>query len=153
MKEHKKNTITWIIITNSTKALLYQVENKKANLIKELEHPASRLKSIDLTSDKSGSFKTNHTTRGQFASSANSHEDEHENFSREINELLESNRQKNNYQHLTLCAEPHFLGLLNKHMNPNVQALLKKIIEKDYIPLPKHKLDSVIQNIIQEINA
>ena len=144
-KEH-----TWIVIANAVEAQFYQVNGKLAELIKTLEHPDSRLKSKNLTSDKPGSYQTSHSARGHFVSADVPHLDEQDHFSREINAELETQRLHNSYQTLVLCAEPHFLGLLKKHMNNQVRGLLKKTIEKDYIPLPKHKIDHIIQDIIHE---
>ena len=51
--------ITWILVANASLARLYEHlgPKKGLKLIKELEHPESRMKNAELSSDKAGSFQ------------------------------------------------------------------------------------------------
>jgi NAD(P)-dependent dehydrogenase (short-subunit alcohol dehydrogenase family) len=46
-------------------------------------------------------------------------------------------------------AEPHFHGLLKEAATPSVRTLINHIVGKDYIPLPTHKRNKMIENIIE----
>lgn len=143
-------THTWVVIANSVKANIYEILKKDYSLIHELNHPSSCLKSQELTSSPPGHYQTDHAARGQYVSSANAHKIEHQNFAKEIANFLEAHREKNQYQHIVLCAEPHFYGLLKQTMTGSVQALITKVIPKDYIPLTNSKLHIIIESIIHE---
>jgi protein required for attachment to host cells len=152
----------WIIFANTTKAEIYKIKHpqsspldtleqpKKFSLIEVLEHPESRLKSKDLTSDRAGRYKTDHSTHGAFISSADPHQEVHYKFAKEISHLLEKGLHQNQYQKIILCVEPHFYGLLNETMPTTVQKCVIRTIEKDYLPFPKPKMHATIENIIQE---
>ncbi len=104
----------------------------------------------DLTSDKPGSYRTDGSASGQYASHNNPHEDEKKHFAKEIADFLEGKRQGHSFTALILCSESHFHGLLNQCMSTSLQSLIIKTIEKDYIPLPKLKLTAAINAIIHE---
>ena len=150
MNGNKPAKITWLVIANAVKADIYHINHKEHTLIETLNHPDSRLKTGDLTSDKPGSYRTDGSASGQYASTHSPHEDEKKHFAKEIADLLESKRQKHAFTALIICSESHFHGLLNQQMTVSVRALVTKTIEKDYIPLPKVKLTAAINAIIHE---
>ena len=150
MNGSKPAKITWLIIANAVKAEVYQLNHQEHTLIETLNHPESRLKTGDLTSDKPGSYRTDGSASGQYASHNNPHEDQKKHFAKELADFLENKRQKHAFTGLIMCSESHFHGLLNQCMTNSVQSLIIKTIEKDYIPLPKLKLNAAIAAIIHE---
>jgi|GEM_PF-1837713 protein required for attachment to host cells len=92
------------------RAKIYQVTGHDYELIKELKHPQSRLKTKQLSSDKPGHYKTSHTARGQF-STVNLHEEEHIHFAKTVADFMTKVIDKRQDQSIILCAEPHFLWL------------------------------------------
>lgn len=142
--------VTWLVLANTTKAQVYSVNHKEFTLLETLEHPESRLKSRDLVSDRAGRYRTDRASRGAFEPSTDAHEEVHHKFAKEVADLLENRRLQNQYQHIILCAEPHFYGLLNNVMSEQVRDSIIRAIEKDYIPFPKEKIDSTIKNILEE---
>lgn len=140
--------ITWLVVANSAKADFYKIENKDYALVETLTHPESRLKSSELTSDEAGSYRSGGAGHGQFEPATNPHEQEHQTFAKEIANFLEKNRTGHHYEALIICAEARFYGLLNKAMTGAVRLLVTKTIEKDYIPLPKIKMQAAIEGII-----
>ncbi len=142
--------ITWLLIANTEKAVTYQIVRKKYSLVKILTHAESRLKTSDLVTDKPGHYKTS-TTRGQFIPPTDLHENEHKVFARELAHYLKESQQKNCYQKLILCAEPHFYGLINQYMTKPIRSSIVTVIEKDLIPLPRPELNAVIQTIIKDM--
>ncbi len=142
--------MTWLVIANSTKAQIHKIEQHKATLIETLNHPESRLKSGELTSDEAGHYKSSNGAHGQYQPPSDAHEKEQEYFANEIAKFLEKGRQKNRYGTLIICAAPHFHGLINQAISDPVKLLIKKSIKKDYIPLPANELNEVIEKIANE---
>ncbi len=142
--------VNWLVITNAVKASVYEIVGLQYSLVEEMEHSASRLKSQYLTSDKPGHYQTSHVARGQFISPNDPHKEEHQNFAKELANFLETHREKKHYQRIVICAEPYFYGLLNQAMTKGVHELITDIIKKDYIPLPKAKLNAVIKSIAHD---
>lgn len=133
--------ITWLVVANSDKALVYQVDHMKYQFIKELDHNESRLKTEDLMSGKPGHFTT---------PTVDSHEHEHIVFAKALAVFLDGARNQNQYHALIVCADPHFSGLLEKEMSKQVQELIMKHIHKDYVPFPVAKLNEAIEGILKE---
>ena len=143
--------LTWLVIANSVEAKIYHITKQEHTLVKTLTHEQGRLKSSELTADKQGAYKSGSSVHGQFAPHTDPHEEEHIVFARELAHFLEHSHQQNEYKELILCAAPHFHGLVNKALNKGVHSSIVKSIEKDYIPLPKDKLEAVIKTIIDEL--
>lgn len=139
---------TWLVIANSVQANFYQLTHEEYSLLETLEHAEGRLKTHDLVSDKTGHYRAGGTVRGAYGSTTDPHEEQHHLFAKEVADFLETKRQDKAYQHIILCAAPHFLGLLNKEMSEDVQAMIFETIAKDYIPLPAKELDKIIQDMI-----
>ena len=146
---------TWLIICNATKACIFDITKVKTlqpetsfpELIETLIHPKGRMKGVDLVSDKPGHYGTQNGAGGKFISKAHPHEGELTAFAEEISKYLTHTQQENAYQKLIICAEPHFHGVLEKHLSHQVAKLVQEYIQKDYIPLPKNDLRAVIQEI------
>lgn len=145
-----KKTI-WIVIASSTNAEIYLVDGRDYSHIDSLSHPESLLKSGDLVTDRPGRFNNDNSEGGQYEPKMDAHKEQQFNFAREIAHYLEKHRQDNSYESLVLCAEPHFHGFLNQTINKQTKNLIIKAIEKDYIPLPKAKMQAVLKNIIEEL--
>lgn len=149
--KNKRQPLTWLVIANSVKADLYEIVNKEYSLIQSFDHPQSRLKSADINSDKPGHYMTNHSAHGQFVIENSPHKVEHDHFAKELADFLDKNKQQNHYQSLIFCAEPRFYGLVNQHLSDPVRTNIVKVVEKDYIPLPKAKIHEIIENIIVDM--
>ncbi len=146
----KKNTLTLLVIASSTDAKIYDITESDYILIHELQHPQSRLKTSELTSDGQGYYQTDHGTAGKYSPPSDPHKEEHAHFAKIVADLLEKMLHKQHDQRIILCAEPNFYGLLNQAVTKSVERAIVKVIQKDYIPLPTAKLNEVIQNIIDE---
>ncbi|MCD6045242.1 MAG: hypothetical protein K0R48_405 [Gammaproteobacteria bacterium] len=144
----KKTTL--LLIANATQAKIYEVTPHEYGFIQQLEHAESRLKTKDLTRDKPGHYQTSHKSQGQFISPTDAHEEEHTQFARVIADAIKKIMEKKHYQHIILCAEPHFYGLLNQFLSKSLVHLITKVVKKDYIPLPDIELEKVIEDLIHE---
>jgi protein required for attachment to host cells len=154
-----KNKHTWLVIANSIKAYIYNLENSSGDigelhpeipLIKTFSHEEGRMHAQDLLSDKDGHYSTPGSARGAFSEHTPEHEIQLIKFSEEIAHFLEHARTQHEYQHLIICAEPHFYGVLKKHLPDHVQDLISHHILKDYVPLQAHNLQEVIEKIKKE---
>lgn len=148
--------LTWIVVTNSTKAFVYKISNTRLEkegpiLIKEFSHPESRLKETELLT---GSLQGHHAatfaphgSQGTFEHHADVHREEHVKFARELAQFLNQELNQHHYQKLVICAEPRFYGLLNNAFSEPVKASVEQHISKDYIPLPQNELDKIVKDI------
>lgn len=138
---------TWVIIASASEAFFYEL-NKKAfskgkiqlNLVASYSHPESRKKDGELMSDRSGHYRNDVMGHGSFINPTEPKKYEAEFFAKEITDALDIARTTNDFDSLVLITPPHFLGLLNKHMNKNVQNLIHTKIEKDYTKTPNKAL-------------
>lgn len=148
-------TRTWIVIASSADARIYQVEKDadhtrehkfECDLLHELTHAKSCLKSQDLLSDKPGNYK-----KGPGPGSGMEHNDAHhteqEHFAIELSHFLKKELAKNNYQEIILCAEPRFYGLLKKSLSQEVLNHLTHTVQKDYVPLKASELKRILEKI------
>ncbi|QIV95624.1 protein required for attachment to host cells [Allofrancisella inopinata] len=136
---------TLLLVTNTAKAKVYDINGFKYSRIEELEHPQSRLKAQQLTSDSPGNYQSR-----KFIPASDPHKQEHIHFAKVVAEFIKEVVDKKHYKQVILCAEPYFYGLLRQFFTSVLKSLVVKVIEKDYIPLPEHKLNETIEAIIHE---
>ena len=127
---------TWMLIADASKARLYAFHKallfkeplpKHLDLIGEFLHPQSRMKGIDLETDKMGSYG-----RGAYAEPTLPKAHEADEFAAQLSHQLEDARKQESYQDIILVAPASFMGLLQKHMTTETHKLVSKTIEKNY---------------------
>lgn len=135
-------TTTWILVANASAASVYCNEGPKKGLarVKTMEHAASRDKGVDLVTDRPGHTQSRGNGRGAYVPSKTPKEVEADRFALELARELDHGRTSNAYQRLILVASPHFLGLLNQHLDAHVKQRVSDTIEKDYTKLPEKEL-------------
>lgn len=148
-KEGEMTTENWVVVADSVSARIYLQNPKKRHdpfiLLHELEHLDSKKRDHDLVSDKPGRYKESATAgHGTFVPHADPKDVEIDKFAREVAHLLEEGRVTNKYHEIIIFAEPHFYGLLNKHVSKQVKELFKKVIQKDYIHLNEPEIRNAI---------
>lgn len=134
------NKNTWVMIAGSSRALIYNVPGKDRpwTLVKEYEHPASRVSEGGLTTDQPGrAFGSigNGTARSSMESKTSPKEVEFEHFAHELATVLHDGHGQNAYERIVLVAPPHFLGLMRKNINTTVSKLIGATVDKDYLHL------------------
>ena len=110
---------SWILVANSSQAKLYQSENlraKELNLLQELNHPESREKGSELTSDRPGHYQTDHKARSSYEKS-HPKQEEAESFAVELANLLQDGNNQNKFEKLIVYAAPKFCGMLKSHIH------------------------------------
>ena len=144
-------TISWILVSNATESRIYTTpraklfdESAQLKLISTHNHPTSRLKRQDLTSDKAGNFSSSKSST--YDSETDPKDHEMSLFARELSQVLEQGRQQKQFEDLILVAPPQFLGMLLKHCNGHVTHFISVKIEKDYTKFAEN-------DIVQHISA
>lgn len=134
--------MTWIVSTNSNlcRIYLFNPHEKKVTLLKELSHPENRQKSGEyLTSDKPGHYQSG-TAHGSYEPHTDPKENGIQHFSREIAEILNHARAKNEYTKLILIADPRMMGKLLENCDKHVKELIVNEIHKDIVHYTDHEL-------------
>lgn len=138
-----------ILVCNASKAAFYLTDKKypqkKLQCIAELIDPKSRLKGMDLVTDRPGHYQTNHLTRGAYEESITPQEREKDQFAKCIAEWLEKKYTNHVFDQLMIITPSHFLGLLEKHFSRAVSACLTHVIQKDYTQLSEPELRVLLQ--------
>lgn len=141
-------SVTWIMVANASQAKLFTNDGPKRGLklIKEFLHPASREKTSNLVSDRSGAYGgAGHGAVGQ---PADPKHHEAERFAQEVSKELEVGRLKNAYDRLILVASAPFMGLVNNHLPGQVRSKLSQSIDKDYTRLPVKDLAGHLEGYV-----
>ena len=133
---------TWILVANASHASVYLNDGPHKGLtrVKTLEHAASREKGAYLATDRPGQQQGPNAGRGSFVSSKSPKEVEAERFAIEVARALDHGRTQNAYQRLILVASPHFMGLVNQHLDAHVRQMVSDSIEKDYTKIAEKQL-------------
>ena len=137
---------TWVIIANTSRAQIHFAENNShLKLIKEFEHPESRMKGIDLMTDGPGHYKTPAATRGSYGGeSTRPKEVEAEHFAQQLGHEIDKAIVSDSQDRILLFTDPHFHGLLMKHIHHSRHHHIKHIA-KDYTKLPQKELLEMIK--------
>lgn len=154
---------TWILLANSSKAQLYSThkarlfrsnghDNNSLSLVNEFTHEESRKKTSELMSDKFGSYRFGACFgaegHGSFSEQTDPKEHEAEVFALELIAELEMGRTEGKYDDLIIVANPHFKGLLSRHLSGSLNKYISKTIEKDYTHYAKNELVKQLQKQI-----
>lgn len=126
---------SWVLVANGSQARLFNLDGPKKSftLIKEFEHPESRMKTDKLSSDRSGHFMNSSTQgSGSFQEPTDPKTYELERFALELTKTLDEGRAANKFEKVVLVASPHFLGLLKQNMSDQLSKAVSHTIQKDY---------------------
>jgi protein required for attachment to host cells len=104
-------------------------------LIEEREHPESRAKNIDLTSDKPGRSFSTHSERSGMEESTEPKRYEAEVFARELADDLSRRHNEHTFDKLVITAPPGFLGMLRGALGTHHNHVIDRVflwLDKDY---------------------
>jgi len=141
---------TWIMVANASQANIFCNEGPRKGLtkVKTLQHAASREKGSELVSDRPGHNQGHGNGHGSYVPAKMPKEIEAERFALEIARELNHGRTQNAFQRLILVASPHFMGLLNQHLDAHVRQLVSDSIEKDYTKITDKELAGHLESRI-----
>jgi protein required for attachment to host cells len=139
----------WVLVADASRARIFSIpeDNKPWQLERELEHPASRAKATDLTTDVPGRVKQSFGagSRPAMEDPTDPKEVEAQTFARSLAAALEQGLNQNRFERLTLVAPPHFLGLLRGAVPEQVAKRIHQSVNKDYTHLPGRELPSHVK--------
>lgn len=146
------NSATWVLIADSSRALLYSVPKKAASwtLVQTYAHSASRVSEGGLTTDQPGRAyaSTGGGARSAMESKTSPQDVEFEQFAHELAQVLHDGHGQQAYGRIVLVAPPHFLGLLRKSINDTVSKLVGTSLDKDYVHLSEKEIRQHLDPLI-----
>lgn len=145
------NNKTWILVADASKARIFSThkaslfngDGKKISLVSEHEHPESRKRDREIASDRQGKFGS-----GTFVEPTDPKVHEEEVFAIELAKKLDKARSENHYHELIFIAPASFMGMLNKHLSPQLAKLINLSIEKDYTRFNENELVTHLQEYL-----
>lgn len=143
--------VTWILVANASEARLFSNNGpgKGLSLIKSFEHPESRVKGVDLVSDRPGHYQSAGNGHGAYVQTSDPKENEADRFARELIGELDNGRTSNSCKKIALVSSPAFLGTLNGHMNSNLEKMVSCTIEKDYTKEKEQDLAGILKDYMR----
>jgi len=152
-----KKATTWLLIANTNSALIYDISSHehlpklKDHLVKAFDFPEGKLKSSELGNDEPGRYHTMGAPGSAYSPDTNPHQVELERFSRLIGDYLLAENLAHHYEQLIVCAEPHFLGILDTHFPKHVKDSVKIKINKDYIPMIHNSFNEFVERLRENL--
>lgn len=142
--------MTWLVLANTNTCRIYEYDKKEKslNLIHELIHEASKLKGIDLETDRPGHYKTDGSARGSYVPNETPQEIEIEYFARNVVETLDKGRKTNQFQNLITVMPPHMNGLIHKNIHESLKKCIEHNIVKDYMHLKNNEIINTLKKDI-----
>src|SRR4051794_21082580 len=113
---------SWLLVANSSIARIFKIEKRhELTEIKVLEHPESRLRNLDLVSDKPGrDFESAGAGRHALEPKVLPKRQEFAVFAKSLADYLETARNQGEFETLYVAASPALLGLLRQSLHPNI---------------------------------
>lgn len=125
----------WLLVADASRARILATDAALGSLllVKELEHPLSRLRSSELVTDGPG---RSWSGPGGAVTAYDAPHDpaqlEHERFARELAGELETGLAREDFDTLILVAPPRFLGMLRRQLAPPVARCVRAEVGRDY---------------------
>ncbi len=146
----------WIVLANVEHADIYSYSPSlphKHTLVRSMDHPESKLRNNQLSSDQIGQFSQGTGGHATYQHN-NPHQVEVEHFTHEIAQFIDKSRTHNLFEELAIVAGPQMLGKLQDALPAQAQKLVKVKIDKDYLPAIRdgeYTLDEVAHTIDNKI--
>ncbi len=134
---------SWVVVCDGTKALIFSNEgdaellNLKPLDIRFEPDPPTH----DLGTDRPGRV---HQSKGSSRSAVECtdlHAEAEANFISKLAERLDQAARDHEMKHVILVAPPKALGILRKHLTPELQALVKAEVAKDFAQLSTAEIE------------
>jgi protein required for attachment to host cells len=142
---------TWILFADASNARLYQSQApaRELTLLRELSHPESRAKEMDLVSDQPGRVRQSRTAARPALEYTPHKKVEADRFARQLADALERGLDEGAYDRLILVAPPESLGRLRHKLSERVSARIVAEVEKDYLHLEPRELRERLRKQLQ----
>jgi protein required for attachment to host cells len=126
-----------VMVGNASRAQLWSVQHGALAPLETLDHPLSRAKGIELTSDRPGrAFDDTGGGAGPQRSAMDPTTDPHEvqlrAFAREVARRLTIQARRGRYPEILLLAPPRFLGRVRAELDPAIARRVVASVSHDY---------------------
>lgn len=132
------NARIWILVSDASKARLFQRQGPRVQELSDYVHPASSQHVDDLVSDhpgRRGMGRAGLGDRPGLDSALEPKKAEAMRFARQHAEMLKRALDDHRFDELVLVAPPHFLGLLRQVLDEQVAKRLTASFDRDYLEL------------------
>ncbi len=134
----------WILVCDSSKARFFEVRNGDVpwHLLTEVFHEGSRSKAAILEGDRSGSRSSQGRSvhHNALAPASSPKDVEKQHFAHELAKTLDQAQRSSRFHHWVLVAPPHFVGLIERELTPELEKSLLTKVNKDFNHLDAHEL-------------
>jgi len=134
----------WLVVANASRARVLEVTDQPGVYLHQadLVHPESRLKGVDLGSDRPGHVEGTGHGLGSAAYQPRTdlREREHERFAQELAKTLNAGVAAGQCAGLVLVASNPFLGHLKAHLHDAAKAVLLRTVASDFTSLTEREL-------------
>lgn len=137
----------WVVVADAGRARVMESDGPEGRLteLEDLLNPGARLQEHEAVADRKGrvmqgaahvgqSFEPHHTQASHEA----------DNFAKEICGKLETARQQKKVSTVYLVADPTFLGMLRKHLEPATRLMIREEIASDLTRMPVADIRKVL---------
>jgi protein required for attachment to host cells len=134
---------TWILVGDASRARLFSTNGKGKpwQLVKEFEHPESRLKGLDIMADRPGRMQQSTTgAKPGMEPGTPPKEVEAIRFAQSLAGEIQTAHGRNAFESLVLVAPPDFLGLLRQSLSNPVHKRIRHTVAKDLTQVPEREL-------------
>jgi len=143
---------TWILVCNASRARVFSTPGRGRpwTLVRELNHPESRLKGQAISADKPGRVQQSAGagSRPAMEPSTPVKEVEAQRFAELLAKVAEDGHGHNTYARLLLVAPPHFLGLVRQALPEQVRKRVTRSVDKDYTTLREDELPARLADVL-----
>lgn len=157
---------TWILVGDASRARLFvhQDAAKHLSLVREFNHPQSRVLNQDLVSDRPGrvqqsvgasrggpSAGPNKGSRSAMEPPTEPKTVELARFAHELAATLYKGLGENAYHRLVLIAGPQLLGTLRQVLHEQVTKRIKTSFDKDYTSYTQNELEQRLAPLLADL--
>lgn len=139
-----------ILVANASRAKMYLSHNLGTDLALldgPIEHLPSRVKRIELTSDKCGHYQKNSgQVQGAFAYTTDPKKAEAEKFAIELAHKLYQGCTNHGFERILLVAPAEFTHTLKQHCDATVLKRIYWVVAKDYTQRPELELKRLLSD-------
>lgn len=129
----------WLVICNAARARVLEESDRPGRWdpVADLVHPQSRMKGVQLDSDRPGHVEGGGHGLGSaaFVPRTDPREREHDRFAREVARVLDHGVAQGRCAGITLVASDPFLGQLKSHLHAQASKLLLRTVASDFTTL------------------
>ena len=134
----------WFVVAHRAGARIFEQQGREEPMLKEeIFHPAGRLKTAELDSDRPGvSYESVRPGVHALANEEWAHDKSAREFAHTLAGRLDKARTQQHLHGIVLVAEPKFLGLLRQALSRESEKLVRGTVAKDLAAEPTAALSA-----------